>query len=146
MVANSEDRRQVERSFAARLIRADKIDQGALDRVQRIQSENRDRLDALLVKLGYVSERDAAETLAAELGLVTVKPADYPDSALLNGNAPLRARRHRQSRVLCLRSRRTRLLDPKKCCPRRCPTLRRSRAFSPYHPFISWVWSVSLSR
>jgi len=86
MVANSGDRRQVERSFAARLIRADKIDQGALDRVQRIQSENRDRLDALLVKLGYVSERDAAETLAAELGLVTVKPADYPDSALLNGD------------------------------------------------------------
>jgi len=49
-------------------------------------SENRDRLDALLVKLGYVSERDAAEALAAELGLVTVKPADYPDSALLNGD------------------------------------------------------------
>src|SRR5215469_16827581 len=85
MVAKGEDRRHFERSFAARLIRADKIDQGALDRVQRIQSENRDRLEALLVKLGYVSERDATEALAAELGLATVKPSDYPEAALLNG-------------------------------------------------------------
>src|SRR5579863_2382108 len=79
------DRREFERSFATRLIRAEKIDQGALDRVQRIQAENHDRLEALLVKLGYVSERDAADALAAELGLLTVKPSDYPETAVLNG-------------------------------------------------------------
>src|SRR5262249_34827042 len=79
------DRRAVEHSLAARLIASGKLDQAALDRASRVQANNGERLEALLVKLGLISERDIAEALAAELALPIAEPADYPDTPVLAG-------------------------------------------------------------
>lgn len=66
--------------FAQELIRRGKIRETDLVRARRLAAQADDlRLPALLVKLGMVSERDAAECLAEVSGLPLVGPADYPD-------------------------------------------------------------------
>ncbi|QJD30704.1 type II secretion system ATPase GspE [Methylococcus geothermalis] len=66
--------------FAAALLRRGKVREMDLARARRLSAQADDmRLPALLVKLGVVSERDVAETLAEASGLPLVGPADYPD-------------------------------------------------------------------
>ncbi|MBV8653802.1 MAG: type II secretion system ATPase GspE [Alphaproteobacteria bacterium] len=79
------DRKTLERSLAAHLIEAGKLEEPALDRVLRLQRGNEERLEALLVKLGFAGERDVAEALAEQLGLTIAGAADYPDAPLLEG-------------------------------------------------------------
>src|SRR5262249_46824507 len=69
-------------------------DQAALDRVSRLQINNDERLEALLVKLGLASERDVADALAGELGLGVAQPSDYPDAPLLDGKLTPQFLRH----------------------------------------------------
>ncbi len=87
MLVNGADRKPVERSLAARLIEAGKLDASALDRILRLQASSDERLEALLVKLGLTGERDVAEALAHELGLDVVVPAEFPDTPVLDGQA-----------------------------------------------------------
>jgi general secretion pathway protein E len=82
-IANGAARRSLEQSLATALIAAGKLEAAALDRVLRLQAGNEERLEALLIKLGLASERDIADTLATQLGLTVVGPADYPEAPVL---------------------------------------------------------------
>jgi general secretion pathway protein E len=88
------ERRDVERSVAARLIAGGKLDEAALDRVLRLQASSEERLEALLVKLGLASERDVAEALGRELGLVIAETVDYPETPVLDGKLTSKFMRH----------------------------------------------------
>jgi general secretion pathway protein E len=88
------DRKAIERSIAARLIGGGKLDEAAFDRVLRLQSTSEERLEALLVKLGLASERDVAEALAQELGLVIAEATDYPATPVLEGKLTSKFLRH----------------------------------------------------
>jgi general secretion pathway protein E len=83
MVVDRADRKSLERSLAARLIETGKLEEPALERVLRLQAGNEERLEALLIKLGFAGERDVAEALAGQLGLSIATPADYPEAPLL---------------------------------------------------------------
>src|SRR5579872_4002340 len=83
MLEQVADRKAVEQLLAARLVRDGKLDEPVLDRVLRIQADNDERLESLLVKLGFASERDVAEALAAQLDLPIVHPHDFPDTPVL---------------------------------------------------------------
>ena len=76
---------QFERSICERLIEQGKLDQQGLQRAQRLQAESGERLYALLPKLGLVSERDVAETLAACLALPLANGNDFPDEPMFEG-------------------------------------------------------------
>ncbi len=65
------------------LIARGKLDAAALERALRVREASDDRLGAILVKLGMVSERDVAEALAHILNLPMIAPADYPTEPVL---------------------------------------------------------------
>jgi general secretion pathway protein E len=94
MLVGQADRKTLEQAITARLIDAGKLDEAALDRVLRLQSGNEERLEALLVKLGLVGERDVANALADELGLPIAEPADYPETPILDGKVTKKFLRH----------------------------------------------------
>ena len=83
MLVEGADRRQFERILADGLIEQGKLEAAAFDRVVRLQSGTDERLEALLIKLGFANERDVAEALAAQLGLGLAGPADYPSEPVL---------------------------------------------------------------
>ena len=83
MLVEGADRRQFERILADGLIEQGKLEAAAFDRVVRLQSGTDERLEALLIKLGFANERDIAEALAAQLGLGLAGPADYPAEPVL---------------------------------------------------------------
>ena len=83
MLGNGIDRGAFERSLIERLVDSGKLDQPAADRALRLRAASSERMEALLIKLGLVSERDIAEMLARELGLPLVSPPDYPETAVL---------------------------------------------------------------
>ncbi len=93
-MAAAPDRGSVERSLAARLVAAGKVDEAALDRVVRLQATNDERLESLLVKLGLASDRDVAEALAAALGLAVAATGDYPDTPIFDGKFNRKFLRH----------------------------------------------------
>ncbi len=66
------------------LVAQQKLTEADLQRARRVQEGSGEPLDILLVKLGLVSERDMAEALAAQLQLPLVRPADYPDTPVLD--------------------------------------------------------------
>ena len=78
------DRKAVERELAGRLIAGGKIDEAAIDRARRVQTNSEERLEFLLIKLGLASERDVAEALSRELGFSIAEAADYPDAPILD--------------------------------------------------------------
>jgi general secretion pathway protein E len=84
MLGNGADRKPFERSLAARLIEAGKLEAAALDRILRLQASSDERLESLLIKLGLTGERDVAEALAGELDLPVASPADFPDAPVLD--------------------------------------------------------------
>ncbi|HLJ64239.1 MAG TPA: type II secretion system protein GspE, partial [Stellaceae bacterium] len=85
MTAAGADRRPFERSIATRLIETGKLEEPALDRVLRLQTNSEERLEALLIKLGLAGERDVADAFAAELGLPVAAPSDFPEAPILDG-------------------------------------------------------------
>jgi general secretion pathway protein E len=91
---NGTDRRSFERSLAARLIAGGKLDDAAFDRVARLQDRNNVRLEALLVKLGLVQERDVAEALAEELGLSIAGLDEFPEAPVLDSKVSEKYLRH----------------------------------------------------
>ena len=82
------------------LIERGKLDAAGLERALRLQQESGDRLGALLVTLGVVSQRDVSEALAAQLGLPLVEAAGYPELPILEERVS--ARFLRESRALPL--------------------------------------------
>ena len=67
------------------LVQQNKLTDADLQRAQRVREGTGENLDALLIKLGLVSERDLAEALAAHLDLPLVRPGDYPETPATNG-------------------------------------------------------------
>ena len=86
--------------LATLLLRQGLCDQVALDRARRAAAETGQRLDAVLLQLGQVTERALAEAFAALLGLPLATPADYPAEPVLPERLP--ARFLRGSRALPL--------------------------------------------
>jgi general secretion pathway protein E len=93
-VVQAPDRKAVERRVAARLVAGGKLDETALDRVLRLQASSAERLESLLIKLGFVSERDAAEALSNEIDVGVAQSADYPDEPVLDGKLTTKFMRH----------------------------------------------------
>ncbi|GGF36560.1 type II secretion system protein E [Aliidongia dinghuensis] len=83
MVTQGAERRLFERAVADGLIERGKLDPAAFDRALRLQAGTEERLEALLIKLGFAGERDVAEVVAAELGLPLAGPVDYPAEPVL---------------------------------------------------------------
>jgi general secretion pathway protein E len=73
-------RAEFERTLLDRLLGSEKINAAAVERTLRVQAENGDRLEVVLANLGLVSEKDLAETMAAELGLPLAHVDDFPDT------------------------------------------------------------------
>ncbi len=65
------------------LITHGKLSETDLNRAVRVQESSGEKLNAILVKLGLVSERDMAEALSNRYELPLVKPSDYPQIPLL---------------------------------------------------------------
>ncbi len=82
------------------LIERGKLDAAGLERALRLQQESGEKLGALLVSLGVVSQRDVAEALAAQLGLPLIEAAGYPELPILEERVT--ARFLRESRALPL--------------------------------------------
>ena len=72
--------RERERKLGELLVAVGKLERPALEKALRLQQSEADRLGAILVRLGLVSEHDISETIASQLGIPLAKPGDYPDS------------------------------------------------------------------
>ena len=68
--------------LAAVLLRRGQLDPRTLDRARRVAAESGQRLDAVLIQLGLITERALAEACAELLGLALVAPARYPAEPL----------------------------------------------------------------
>jgi general secretion pathway protein E len=82
------------------LVERGKLDAAGLERALRLQQESGEKLGALLVSLGVVSQRDVAEALAAQLDLPLIEAAGYPELPILEERVT--ARFLRESRALPL--------------------------------------------
>ncbi|MGZ8244270.1 type II secretion system ATPase GspE, partial [Methylomagnum sp.] len=70
--------------FGQELVARGKIREAEVVRARRLAAQTDDsRIPALLLKLGLVAERDAAEILADVSGLPLVGPEDFPDASPL---------------------------------------------------------------
>jgi general secretion pathway protein E len=77
--------------FAEELVARGKVRDSEVNRAKRLAAQAGDqKLPALLVKLGVVSERDAAEILAEVGGLPLIAPPDYPDASPLPDHLAVR--------------------------------------------------------
>ncbi len=72
-----------ERSFAEYLVAAGKVQPQAIERAQHLALESQERLESVLTRLGLITERDLAETLAQFLDLPLAVAADYPAQPIL---------------------------------------------------------------
>jgi general secretion pathway protein E len=70
-------------AFGEYLRSAGKIQDSALERAERLSAESGDRFEAVITRLGLVSERDLAESLAGFLKLPMAVAQDYPDAPIL---------------------------------------------------------------
>jgi general secretion pathway protein E len=78
-------REAFERTLLEILLGSEKISAASAERSRRVQAENGDRLEVVLANLGFVSEKDLVETIAAELGLPLTRVDDFPDTYPLDG-------------------------------------------------------------
>jgi len=70
-------------AFGEYLLATGKLQDSALERAERLSAESGDRFEAVITRLGLVSERDLAEALAGFLKLPTATAQDYPDAPVL---------------------------------------------------------------
>ena len=95
-----QDRVAFERSLAARLIAAGRLDEASAERALRLRAGSEERLERILTRLGLVHEKHVAEAIAGELGLPLATASDYPDEPVLESASP---KFLRQAQVLPLR-------------------------------------------
>jgi general secretion pathway protein E len=67
-----------------------KLTHAEFGRARRLAEDAGDPVLPMLVRLGLVSERDMAQTLAEVLHLPLAQPADYPEAAVADGRLTLR--------------------------------------------------------
>jgi general secretion pathway protein E len=90
----------IQKNIGEILIERGRLDAAGLDRALRLQQETHEKLGALLVTLGLVSQRDVAEALAHQLGIPLVEAAGYPELPILEERVS--ARFLREARALPL--------------------------------------------
>ena len=95
-----QDRVEFERSLAARLIAAGRLDEASAERALRLRAGSEERLERILTRLGLVHEKHVAEAISRELGLPLATAGDYPDEPVLESASP---KFLRQAQVLPLR-------------------------------------------
>ena len=100
MQAVVEDIEKIEELICGFLIDQGKLERSGLERAKRLRSESGQQLNALLTKLGLVSERDLAEAYASQLQIPLVGTRDFPDSPFLEEK--LSPRFLRESRILAM--------------------------------------------
>lgn len=76
--------------FGEALIGKGKLTRADLARAQRLAQQSEDRLPEILVKVGMVSEREVAETLAQVYDLPLVKLDDFPSERVLHDGVSAR--------------------------------------------------------
>jgi len=84
--------------LAALLVAQEQCDPRTIERGRRMAAEGGQRLDAVLIQLGLVSERGLAEAYAALLGLPLAPPERFPEAPLFADR--LGARFLRQARAV----------------------------------------------
>jgi len=72
------------------LLATGRCDGRTIERARRVAQESGQRLDAVLIQLGLVTERDLAGAYATLLGLELAEPAQFPASPLLPELLPRR--------------------------------------------------------
>src|ERR1700733_1077268 len=90
-----------ERSFADYLVATGKVQPQAIERAQHLALESQERLESVLTRLGLITERDLAETLAQFLDLPLAVAADYPPQPILEDQ--LERKFLREAKVLPLK-------------------------------------------
>lgn len=87
-------------AVAEALVERGKLDAAAIERARRLAASSGERLEWLFAKLGFVTERDLAQTIAACSGLPLMTPDDFPRELVLEGKVSPRFLR--EARVLPL--------------------------------------------
>lgn len=77
-------------SLGELLVANSKLSDGNLQRARRVAETSDETLDTILLKLGLVSERDMAETYAAQCGIRLLGADDYPAVPLLEDEVSAR--------------------------------------------------------
>src|SRR5689334_15279686 len=72
----------IDRDVAALLIERGKLSAQGHERARRLQRDSGERIEAILTKLGLVTEGDLADALATHLDLELQAPSAYPATAL----------------------------------------------------------------
>ena len=78
--------------FAKLLVERGKLRDADMTRALRVQEgqASRERLSRLIVRLGLISARDAADTLSEILDVPLVHGADYPEASVFDGQVSAR--------------------------------------------------------
>ncbi|MGD0145056.1 MAG: type II secretion system ATPase GspE, partial [Rhizomicrobium sp.] len=70
-------------NFARHLVAQGKLAEAALERAKRARADESERLEVVLTRLGLISERDLADTLAGYLELPLAAASEFPDAPIL---------------------------------------------------------------
>ena len=100
MTQHLEATEDFETALGERLVGAGKLERAALDRAIRLRDSSGETIDQLLPKLGLVSERDVAQSIADTLGMPLVDAKSFPQDPVLEDK--LSPRFLRESRILPL--------------------------------------------
>src|SRR5262245_22807901 len=82
------------RTLVQLLLEQARIGADALRKVKRLQQERGERLERLLLDLGFISEEDLLPLLSTYLGIETVHRRDFPSSPVPLGNVNLKFLKH----------------------------------------------------
>ena len=82
------------RTLEQLLIEQGRITQDDLRKVKRLQQERGERLERLLLDLGFISEEDLLPLLSTYLGVETIHRRDFPSAPLPLGNVNLKFLKH----------------------------------------------------
>jgi general secretion pathway protein E len=82
------------RTLEQLLLEQGRIGTDDLRKVKRLQQERGERLERLLLDLGFISEEDLLPLLSSYLGIETVHRRDFPQAAVPLGNLNLKFLKH----------------------------------------------------
>lgn len=85
------------------LVAAGKVAGPDLERALEIRKQHEERLGAILVRLGLVSERDVVELVARQLGMLVVRSDEYPGEPVLPEHFAEKFLRYHQAIPLAVR-------------------------------------------
>src|SRR5438552_18518186 len=82
------------RTLEQLLLEQGRIGPDDLRKVKRLQQERGERLERLLLDLGFISEEDLLPLLSAYLGVETIHRRDFPTAPLPLGSLNLKFLKH----------------------------------------------------